>query len=218
MYPIGMLGRSPRRSPLEVLGQASAWRDRRGLPAAVRKPGMAPGGRALGNAGGCLVRGEEGSVPREQRRTPLRGCRGGALGKLPGTAAGERSDHCARSRRRHGPFARYVLDEFEALCRAEGRDFYERLTYIITDRSPVTVEFWTANGIFANHAGRVRAEVADAAPPVSATDGPLRAVFCNYVLDTLAGSTLRRSASGWEQLCVRTWIDDDAEHCASTRR
>ena len=108
-----------------------------------------------------------------------------------------------------GLFARYFLDEFQDLCLSAARDFYQRLTYVITDRSPATVEFWTAHGVFAKHAERVRMCVADAALPATAIDRPLRAVFCNYILDTLASSAVRRSASAWDRLCVRTWIDKD---------
>jgi tetratricopeptide (TPR) repeat protein len=110
-----------------------------------------------------------------------------------------------------GLFARYFLDEFQALCLGAGRDFYHRLTYVVTDRSPATVEFWSANGVFAKHPDRVRACVTDAMEPASAIDRPLRAVFCNYILDTLPGSVLRRSATGWDRLCVRTWMDKDTE-------
>ncbi len=110
-----------------------------------------------------------------------------------------------------GLFARYFLDEFRSLCQGEARDFYQRLTYVITDGSPATVEFWIANGVFANHAERVRLCVADAALPAAVIDRPLRAAFCNYILDTLPSSTLRRTATGWERLCVRTWIDKDPE-------
>jgi tetratricopeptide (TPR) repeat protein len=212
MYPIGMLGRSPRRSPLEVLGQASAWRaiveDFRPLCESLEwrladAHWVTRGVASFVEKKVPYLVNNDGRLSADVAAVLLASClerplENGAITVLE-VGAGT------------GLFARYVLDEFQALCRAEGRDFYERLTYVITDRSPATVEFWTANGIFANHAGRVRLQVADAAPPVSAADGPLHAVFCNYVLDTLAGSTLRRSATGWEQLCVRTWIDDDAE-------
>jgi hypothetical protein len=39
-----------------------------------------------------------------------------------------------------GPFCRFFLDAFAAICRQEGADYYDRLRYVITDGSPRTVE------------------------------------------------------------------------------
>ena len=65
------------------------------------------------------------------------------------------------------------------------------------------MEFWATRGIFDRHGGRVRLEVADALAPASVARGPLRAAFCNYILDTLPADTFRRTATGWERLNVQ---------------
>jgi len=109
-----------------------------------------------------------------------------------------------------GLFARYFLDEFRLLCERESRDFYERLAYYVTDRSPATIEQWREREIFQDHTGHVFPRVCDANAPAVSDAGPLRAAICNYVLDVLPSAILRKAEQGWEQLWVRTWITDDA--------
>jgi hypothetical protein len=113
-----------------------------------------------------------------------------------------------------GLFARFFLDVFRDLCRREGRDYYERLTYFVTDGSAATVRQWHAQAVFSDHAEHVQAGVCDAAGGAIEIDGvavepqQLRAVFANYVLDILPTAILRRSPSGAvEQLCSRVWIN-----------
>ena len=109
-----------------------------------------------------------------------------------------------------GLFARYFLDEFQLLCERESRDFYERLAYCVTDRSPATVEQWREREIFQGHAGHVFPLVAHANAPVVSDVGPFRAAICNYVLDVLPSAIVRKAEHGWEEVRVRTWITDDA--------
>ncbi|MGD0015791.1 MAG: SAM-dependent methyltransferase, partial [Bryobacteraceae bacterium] len=109
-----------------------------------------------------------------------------------------------------GLFARYFLDEFRLLCERESRDFYGRLAYYVTDRSPATIEQWREREIFQDHTGHVFPRVCDANAPAVSDAGPLRAAICNYVLDVLPSAILRKADQGWEQLWVRTWITDDA--------
>src|SRR5258708_6934104 len=66
-----------------------------------------------------------------------------------------------------GLFARYFLDALAARCRAEGRDFYDRLTYVVSDRFVRTVQGWNEDGIFDGHAAHVEARVCDASQPES---------------------------------------------------
>jgi tetratricopeptide (TPR) repeat protein len=111
-------------------------------------------------------------------------------------------------------FARYFLDEFRDRCLRHGRDFYDRLVFHVTDRSPGSVRHWTECGVFGEHAGHVVASVCDAGSSTHGIDalpidGPLRVVFANYVLDSLPAAVLRRTPHGWEQLCVRASIRDD---------
>ena len=102
-----------------------------------------------------------------------------------------------------GLFARYFLDAFAAGCRREGRDFYQRLTYVVSDRFAATVDGWRAADLFAGHEAHVERRVCDAAAPVALPARP-EVVFCNYVLDVLPPVIARRSAGALEQLCVRT--------------
>ena len=118
-----------------------------------------------------------------------------------------------------GLFARYLLDAFRAMCAAAGADYYDRLVYLASDRSARTVEHWAEVQLFRDHEQHVVAGVCDALAPggFRATNGttpppptPLRAVFCNYALDVLPASIVRRGPGGCEELAVRTSLVDDA--------
>ena len=142
-------------------------------------------------------------------------------GRLSADAAAVLFANCAEAGPADGPirvlelgagsglFARYFLDEFRDLCQRNGRDFYERLSFHVTDGSPRSVEQWKERGIFEEHAAHVAASTMDASG--AEAEGPLRAVFCNYVLDVLPMAFLMKTGEGWEQLAVRAWITDDAE-------
>jgi tetratricopeptide (TPR) repeat protein len=114
-------------------------------------------------------------------------------------------------------FARYFLDEFERLCTASAADYYDRLLYYVTDRSPRTVEQWNECGLFAGHEKHVVKALCDAMQPavVRTPDGEqirlenVRAVFANYVLDSLPATFARRGPNGVEELCVRTHLIAD---------
>jgi len=200
--------RPPHRSPLEILKDAPAWREliHDFVPVAEGLEWRLADAHWLANGVASFV---DGSVPFSVNND----------GRLSADSAAVFFAHCLQQPPGEqeisvlevgagtGLFARYFLDEFHALCRSAARDFYDRLTYNVTDRSPATVEFWATNQVFARHAGHVRMGVADADAPTIGMDRPLRAFFCNYILDTLPSSTVRRAADGWEQLCVRTWID-----------
>ncbi len=113
-----------------------------------------------------------------------------------------------------GLFARYFLDTFEALCRQEGRGFFDRVLYFVTDASPSTVADWATRGIFTPFSAHVRPMVCAADEPglrselqsVLPPGAQLRAVFCNYVLDVLDSTTVRRNGSAVEELQVRTHL------------
>jgi tetratricopeptide (TPR) repeat protein len=122
-----------------------------------------------------------------------------------------------------GLFARFFLDTFRAICRQEHRDFYDRLVFYISDRSPRTVEQWQERGQFDGHpTSTVRAGISDAlAPdifrvPATKTCGEqtielrgVRAVFANYILDVLPATILRKGVDGPEELRIRTHLTDD---------
>jgi len=113
-------------------------------------------------------------------------------------------------------FARYFLDSFRALCGEHGKDYYDRLTYVVTDKSPATVRQWNERGLFQGHKERVSSSVFDPACSESTVRTPthLRAVFCNYVLDVMPTSVVRVGEKGAEQLCVRTYLAPDVSYIA----
>jgi tetratricopeptide (TPR) repeat protein len=114
-----------------------------------------------------------------------------------------------------GLHARYFLDAFAAECRKGSSDLYDRLTYVVTDRFERTVQGWHRDGLFAGHEEHVALRICDATSPsdlslpggasAPALGAPLM-VFCNYLLDVLPSRIVRRSATGVEQLCVRTHL------------
>jgi len=111
-----------------------------------------------------------------------------------------------------GLFARYLIDAFTAICQEQGRDYHERLTYVVSDFSQRTVEHWRERGIFADDGDTVVLRRCDAqAPDLPAeAGGDVHAVFCNYVLDILPASVVRRDAGGLRELHVRTRLNADA--------
>jgi len=108
-----------------------------------------------------------------------------------------------------GLFARHFIDGFRRLCAENNADFHTRMVYYCTDRSPATVAQWKELGVLEG----LPAVMArgDAMTPLQweTADGPvefaeLRAVFCNYGLDSLPAAIVRQGPNGPEELCVRT--------------
>jgi tetratricopeptide (TPR) repeat protein len=124
-----------------------------------------------------------------------------------------------------GLFARYLLDEFHELCAERGKDYYERLTFYVSDGSPATVQQWAEFGIFNDHGSHVVTGVCDARHPdrFQTSDGrtvplpALRAVFANYVLDSLPATVLRKGAEGPEEQYVRTHLGEPDRVAQYTR-
>jgi tetratricopeptide (TPR) repeat protein len=110
-----------------------------------------------------------------------------------------------------GLFGRYLIDSFTAICRQQGRDYHERLTFYVSDLSESSVEHWRERGIFADFGDRVVLCRCDAqAPRLPANAiGELHAVFCNYVLDILPASVIRRGGAGLHELHVCTRLNAD---------
>ncbi len=113
-----------------------------------------------------------------------------------------------------GLFARLFLEAFRRLCAEAGERFDEELVYYVTDRSPVTVAQWKEFGVF--DGTRAVPARGDARRPLhyETGDGPavlsrIRAVFCNYGLDSLPAAIVRRGKNGPEELCVRTHLTAD---------
>ncbi len=117
-----------------------------------------------------------------------------------------------------GLFARYFLDAFRELCQQQGADYYNRLTYFVTDASPQTVSDWVDRGLYAEHGMHAVPAVCNAEQIENFTsvDGQvirlsnLRAVFCNYVLDVLPCALVRHNNDAIEELNIRTYLTADA--------
>jgi tetratricopeptide (TPR) repeat protein len=115
-----------------------------------------------------------------------------------------------------GLFARYFLDAFSDLCRAEGEDYYSQCSYIAADHSERMLRDACRQGVFAGHPGRYVLRVVDAMDPGQALagelagrghdSGTLRAVFLNYLLDCLPATVLEVEGNEVRQLCVRTCL------------
>ena len=128
-----------------------------------------------------------------------------------------------------GLFARYFLNAFKLICAQEERDFFDRLIYYVSDQSMQTVQHWRERNQFAAFpAGRVVLGTCDAVQPniFHSIDGEtitlsaLKAVVCNYVLDVLPATVVRRAGSGalTEELRVQTHLIDDKNTLAQFTR
>jgi len=115
-----------------------------------------------------------------------------------------------------GLFAKLFLEEFERLCSDSGRDFYSRIVYYVTDVSRESVEQWVRFGLFQGKPAVLG--VADGCDPLLLTPAGsaepsrltgMRAVFANYVIDSMPGTVLRKSADGPEELHIRTHRIDE---------
>ena len=112
-----------------------------------------------------------------------------------------------------GLFAKQLLDRFRDVCREQDRDFYGRLTYVITDGSKATVDQWASLGVFEEHGQHAVIGWCDASQPqcVQTVEGrdvavdSVRAVFMNYLLDSLPAAVVRFGDGRVEQLLVRTY-------------
>ena len=113
-----------------------------------------------------------------------------------------------------GLFARLFLDEFARICERENKPFHRQMVYYVTDRSRRSLAQWAELNLFEGLP--VVTAWADALDPleIRTTEGPrrltgLRAVFCNYSLDSLPAAVLRSGEAGPEELCLRTHLTAD---------
>lgn len=120
-----------------------------------------------------------------------------------------------------GLFARFLLDHFRELCTQHSKDYYDRLIYVLTDKTAKMLDDLDQQGLFAAHGGHYRFVCADAMQPdidLRGMDnfGPeetprFRAVFLNYILDMLPNTALRFDDDGVRQLFVRTCLARDID-------
>jgi len=120
-----------------------------------------------------------------------------------------------------GLFARFILDYFRDLCAQKGKDYYDRLIYVATDKSAKMLDDIEQQGLFAAHSGHYRLVRVDAMQPdidLRGMDnfGPeetprFRAVFLNYILDLLPNAALRFDDDRARQLFVRTCLARDID-------
>lgn len=103
-----------------------------------------------------------------------------------------------------GVHAVQLLDHFEALCTAAGRDYYERLTFFACDSTARAIAHARDRRIFDRHPQRVVLGLSDPLDPArllrldtgEAIDltGRLRAVYHNLALSQLPRNLFRRSS------------------------
>jgi tetratricopeptide (TPR) repeat protein len=118
-----------------------------------------------------------------------------------------------------GLFARWFLDSFRERCHAAHRNYYDRLHYVVADRSAQMLEDLRRHGTLAEHATRCEFRNADATQDgLGLIDGihghgtdlsptrTFRAVFFNYLLDCLPATVLRFDDGEVAQLHLRTRI------------
>ena len=117
-----------------------------------------------------------------------------------------------------GLHARLMLDRFQARCVEASVDWYERLTFYVTDWSAQTLQDLVARGTLpAHHEGRVKFGLLNALAPDQLIDlasgeatplSGLRAIVHNYLLAVLPFDLLVQQGEQWLQVQVQTRIDD----------
>lgn len=95
-----------------------------------------------------------------------------------------------------------LLDRFQEVCREQGADYYDRLTWYATDGTPKMLEDAAAQGIFERHKDRVVLGLVNALEPTRLTrpdtgevvdlTGRLRAIVHTYLFSVLPTSVFRR--------------------------
>jgi tetratricopeptide (TPR) repeat protein len=113
-----------------------------------------------------------------------------------------------------GLFARYFLDAFRELCLRHGRNYYQRFCYIAADSSERMLSHLEAHRVLEDHEGHYRLALVDAMNPrldwqegrTDSLSGAVRAVFLNYVLDSLPATVLKLDGEEISQLCLRTYL------------
>jgi hypothetical protein len=115
-----------------------------------------------------------------------------------------------------GLFARFFLDAFRQLCQKHDKDYYDRLCYIMADRSERMLLDMLRHGVLDEHPGRFCVRAVDAMEPdkylprdarfLDMQGPPLRAVFLNYLLDCLPAAVLRIDGEQVNELHVSTLV------------
>lgn len=117
-----------------------------------------------------------------------------------------------------GLHARFFLDRLRDRCKAEDKDYYDRITFYATDISRKTLEDIQYQETLSPHGSRVRFGHIDAKKPGTFIDyddgtetdltGRIRLYINNYVLSLLPFNLLWRSKDWWGELRIRTNITD----------
>jgi tetratricopeptide (TPR) repeat protein len=114
-----------------------------------------------------------------------------------------------------GLFACFFLDRFQQLCRESGKDYYDRLCYVASDKHHRMLDDLSTSGLLDAHRGRYRLVTFDASQTgaeLSALVGggerppTLRGVFLNYLLDCLPFSVLRIEGPDARELWSRAYL------------
>ncbi len=114
-----------------------------------------------------------------------------------------------------GLFARLFIESFRVLCEENRVDWFERFTYLATDRSEQMLSDIRSNGILSDHPGQHELYRVDGQDlrgglnPFLEAKGeaaPFQAVFLNYALDQMPAAILSPEGANAGQLCVRTCL------------
>ncbi len=112
-----------------------------------------------------------------------------------------------------GLFAKQFLDQLAASDHDIAATVYDRLTYVVTDGSDAMIAAIESRGILADHADHVTClparlpGLADALGAHTMT-GQFRAVFANYLLDSLPFTILSLQGDKVHELRLRTAVAD----------
>lgn len=119
-----------------------------------------------------------------------------------------------------GLFARYLLDHLKRLCIQQDKDYYQRITFYVTDYAETNLLEWQALGLFEEHKQQVQLATCDASIPqllklLSGEQVRLNGVnfvFSNYMLGVLPAAMLKQVNDEWQELLIATNILPDSIH------
>jgi len=113
-----------------------------------------------------------------------------------------------------GLFARYFLDALRDICIVHTKDYYDRLIYVATDWSERSLSDLQRHGVLAGHSERCEIRIADALNAGLCLDSPdvsFRAIFMNYLLDSLPSTVLKKDEDGMKEMRIRTDLPPDID-------
>lgn len=122
-----------------------------------------------------------------------------------------------------GLFAKQFLDAVQRESADRGKDYYARLTYVLTDGSRPMLAEISSCGLLSDHADRLLVAHLQLPGVTSALEnvfegdvGRFRAVFANYLLDNLPCTILYDQGTALYELMVQSVIDSRVDLASHT--